>query len=446
MQKRIISILLVAVMVCTSMVGCGKKKEPEKVDIQMTDDSTYAIEEVDPEDNAPVGSFDAETTYQEMQWSLGSMMDSVELTAENYYGKLVMAGGKDGMLLTIDYNMDHLAEIGSDVKENHGSSMALYIPKTGATCLYDDTEDKTNPKKLAYGSAVFEETTDIEEEVSFKSMLGDDITFNEYKGSNEENGKTIDICSVTLRDEQNKENVCDAYIDRETQTLLKLVKVVDSSDKYDYSLVLQPLESGTIEKPSWVDSCVEATEDQVWDIFGAMMGMALIMSDQDASNGLLLNSSNPDDVDYPDEDADLIKEKKGNEEYWISKLGGYQGYSSYGNGSVVTVLDGDGGEHTFIWDVEQKDFIEDESKYVAGDPDAYAEGWDVGVDDEYKVANPKFEWDTKLYDHSYWENRLGHGYMGYGSTENGKHVTIYCDNDESYNFVWDSDLQDYVED
>lgn len=447
MKKKVLSILLIATMVSASLAGCGKKtpEAPGSLfggDIEKPVETT--VENTDTKTSAD--SFDGEAVYKDLDWNLGAMGEALELVAENYYGKVVMTGTKDAMLLSTEYNMEHFAELSSEVTENNGNTVVLYMSKAGSAYLYDDTEDKANPKKLVFNGFTTEDTADLEEEVTVKSMVGDNIAFNKYKEAVEENGKTVDVCSVTLKDEQGKSNECDAYIDRETKTLLRLVKVVDSSNPYDYTMVLRPLESGVIEEPSWVAECVEATDEQAWDVFGAIMSVAVIMSGQDVNEGLFLN--NPDDVDYPEEDEALIEEKKTSEDYWTEKLGGYNGYSSYGNGSVVTVIDGEGGEHTFVWDVDKKDFVEDESKYVAGDPDAYAEGWEFGVDDEYKVANPKFDWDSKLYDHSYWEKKTGLDYTGYAMTDNGKNVTIYFSNggeEESHNYVWDADSQDYVE-
>ncbi len=447
MKKKVLSLLLVATMVGSSLVGCGKKAPEQPGSLFAGDIKKPAEASTETSsENTSADIFDGEAAYKDLDWNLGAMGEALELVAENYYGKVVMTGTKDAMLLSTEYDMEHLAELGSEVTENNGNTVVLYMSKAGSTYLYDDTEDKVNPKKLVFNGSTTEDTTDLEEEVTVKSMVGDNIVFNEYKEAVEENGKTVDVCSVTLKDEQGKSNECDAYIDRETKTLLRLEKVVDSSNPYDYTMVLRPLESGVIKEPSWVTECVEATDEQAWDVFGAIMGVAVIMSGQDANEGLFLN--NPDDVDYPEEDEALIEEKKTSEDYWTEKLGGYQGYSSYGNGSVVTVIDGEGGKHTFIWDVDKKDFVEDESKYVAGDPDTYAEGWDFDVDDEYKVANPKFDWDTKLYNHSYWEEKTGLDYLGYATSDNGKTVTIYFangDNEESHDYAWDANSQDYVE-
>ena len=148
MKKKVLSLLLVATMVGSSLVGCGKKATEQPGSLFTGDIEKPAIASTETSgENTSTDSFDGETAYKDLDWNLGTMGEALELVAENYYGKVVMTGTKDAMLLSTEYNMEHFAELSSEVTENNGNTIVLYMSKAGSTYLYDDTEDKANAKK-----------------------------------------------------------------------------------------------------------------------------------------------------------------------------------------------------------------------------------------------------------------------------------------------------------
>ena len=306
MKRKILATTMVGVLCLSMLVGCGKGTEdtvsPVETPLNNSVDA-MPINNNGDDGRVQVGStpekpeeeFDG-SIYADMEWNMGTLGDTIQMKVDGYYGSFDMLASKEGMLMTIEYNIEHLAEVEhSPVSENAGNKVILYMPTTEGEniCMYDDTQDSQNPKMIYFigDTVTTSDKQDLEGDMSVKSMLADDITFGEYKRFDQESGKTLDICSVTLKSTQGQDIPCDAYIDRETKTLQKIVKTVDKENKYDYAMTIQTSESNVIEKPEWIDQCVEASEEQTFDILGAIFGMGLIMSDQDASNGLNLSDT-----------------------------------------------------------------------------------------------------------------------------------------------------------
>ncbi len=309
-MKRVMAFMLVGVLSISMLAGCGKKAE-ETVTLAETPTDNFA--EAMPVNNTgddgrvefgatpekPEEEFDG-SIYADMDWNMGDLGSSIQMIVNGYYGTLDMSGSQDGMIMSFTYNMEHLLEIGSEpVSENAGNKVILYMTNDGNAYYFNDTEDKDNPKMLCFEGTVEDTTEDTTEEtstdsvseemdsLSMKSMFGDDIAFVEYKRLDQESGRDVDICSVTLNNVNTpgEEILCDAYIDRETKTLQKLVKIKDKENKFDYDLTIQALEDGVVDKPEWADQCTVASEEESFEIFSAMLGMMVIMSTDDLSTG-----------------------------------------------------------------------------------------------------------------------------------------------------------------
>ena len=393
MNKKILCLMLACVLAVSSFVGFGTKVDAQTIQNNPTQSTTESPVNTNPstttqssfvignrQENEYINDgFDGDTAYKNLDWNVDDMGKAVQLVVTGYYGALSMTGTRSGVLLNIIYDVDRLAEAGEDAPAEHGDTIYLYMPTTGNVLFYDDTKDKDNPEIIYFESDSLEDSgVSMDSSISADSLFGDGVSYKEYKGAIKQGAKTVDVCSVEMKDESGQTITCDAYIDRDTAALMKIVKEADENNKYDYSMVMRPFK-GILHEPVWADKAVKATEEQSMDIFSAIFGMMTIMSGQDVSSGLSLNMSMGDD--------------------------------------------------SSDWNFDSSDA---------------EEGWDFDVDDEYRMANPKFDWDTKLYDQSYWEGRLG-SYSGRSILGNGKNVTIYDEDDNAYSFVWDETTQDYVE-
>lgn len=242
-----------------------------------------ANDQTTPAANTQTGDFDT-SVYEKMNWKIGDMGQSMQLKVNGYYGDLTIEATEQGMHITTLYNMGHLAEIkGNTLKAESGNQVELFIANSGRLYLYDAATNKNDPTMFYVDGDGSDSSSMMisKDDLNISQMFGDDIAYTGYKEAVEINGKTVDVCNITLKNDNGEIIPCEAYVDRDSQTLQKIEKEKDANNKYDYSMTIQAMQGDKMKEPEWIKGCKVATDDQMWDLFGIFMGMGIIMSDKE---------------------------------------------------------------------------------------------------------------------------------------------------------------------
>ncbi len=475
MYRKKLSIILAVALASTSFVGCAKKSDSaaeeaseiiETIDVgDVVSDSGAEVSSVEGSAGAAGETGNANfdpSVYANLDMNMGTLTDAAKVTINGYYGSLNIQAADSTMYLSVEYNLEHIAEIqDSEVTEDNGSLMELYSGIDGKLYLNDTTMDKNNPKKIYFadssseGSSEEPSSIDVGDTFTLKGIMGEDVSYVGYRNETVIDGRTVDICDITLTDESGKIVPCCAYIDRTTKTIQKIEKEANSTD--EYSMVIEPLMEG-INEPSWISECVEASDEDAMDMFALVMVMGLIMSDKDGGSGITV--SDIPTYDIPEEQRDMMDEKMKDEHYWEERIGSYSGYMSI-NGQV-TVYDDDNKEYYFRWDSDLMDFVETESGItsettyetgpsVTSNP-AMIDEPPVTLDENASRAGKNTQeqaakattMDEKRRSFAYWKEKLG-GYTGQSANETGTQVTVYDGNGFAHSFTWSESSNDYIE-
>ncbi len=465
MYKKKLCVLLAVVMASTSFAGCAKNADDEaeydaKEIIETLDPKDVSAEESSEEavaeSDTDAAAFDA-SVYESLDYNMEAFSSSVKLTTKGYYGNVAVQAKENTMYMSIEYDLPHLAELSSSgTTENAGTLIELYSADDGKFYMNDMATDVNTPKRIYFDESKDESTeetgmtAEVEESFSLKKMFGEETRYLGYSGDTVMDGKTVDICDISLKSESGNIIPCKAYIDRDTKTLLKIEK--EASGEKSYSMVIEPM-NDPVEKPSWVDECVKASDEDAFSLIGIILLMGQLVS-EDGENPIFSGGTSSPSI--PEVQKDMMEEKLHDSSYWEEKIGSYSGYSSL-NG-MVTVYDANEGEHYFVWDSDAMDFVETDENFSTGDiqtslqatsasqavsePSAIKESrTDKNTKEQAAKATTM---DEKRKSFAYWKTKIG-GYTGQSSNETGTSVTVYDANGFSHSFTWNESLGDYVE-
>ncbi len=331
--------------------------------------------------------------------------------------------------------------------------------------MNNEAIDKNNPKRVYFDDQGTENadsedagvgSEDISNSLSMKNMFGNDVTYDSYKEAVKKDGKTVDVCIINLTDVNGRTMKCNAYVDRETQALQKIDKIIDENNIYDYSMTIEPATDADLQEPSWISECVEASEEDSWDLFGIVMLMSVFTSGQDLTNGVQIDMTGDMQIDNADSETELyvpsdeeaakMEEILEDREYWEERIGSYSG--SFRLNNRATVYDADGGEHDYIWNSETEEFDEHSNEGYSYEAEninrTYEDTATTELTFEENSSDEATIREQKRRSFAYWKDKLG-SYGGQKSNESGTSLIVYDSAGNSHYFDWNDRLLDYVE-
>lgn len=304
MRKRLLSVLLCCSLICSTLVGCGKKEvaEPTMPSVgELADENVTTEASGEEVSSEGVNTVDYSTAYDDYfdTWKMpndniemamyfktanGELSDSafsIKMSGDN----VALVGGTDDncigfyavgddMYFNINVNSGILAEEGSS-DEN-----GWYVfHKTAETSDSVNTDEVTN---------MADEMTDFD---------SNSIVSVKYLDEVEENGVVYDRLTVSVKDtsepntnestdstesstESSTEDASDiteytVYINRDTQFLTKM-STIDESTNTEVLVVFSEIDS--VELPNFDGDAKELTEEEALDMMMSTMFGAVMMA------------------------------------------------------------------------------------------------------------------------------------------------------------------------
>lgn len=299
MRKRLLSVLLYCSLVCSTLVGCGKKEvaEPTMPSIGELADENVTTEVSGEE----VNTVDYSTAYDDYfnTWKLpnnniemamhfktadGELSDSafsIKMSGDN----VALVGGtddncigfyavEDDMYFNINVNSGILAEEGGS-DEN-----GWYVfHKTAETSDSVNTDEVTN---MADEMADFDSDNILSvkylDEIEEDGVVYDRLTVSVKDTSESDTNESTD--STESSTESSTENASDiteytVYINRDTQ-FLKKMSAIDESTNTEVLIVFSEIDS--VELPNFDGDAKELTEEEALSMMMSTMFGAIMMA------------------------------------------------------------------------------------------------------------------------------------------------------------------------
>ena len=311
MRKRLLSALLCCSLICSTLVGCGKKEVTEPT---MPSVGELADENVNTElSNEEVTTVDYSTAYDNYfdTWKMPN--DNIEMamhfkTADGDFSdsafsikmsgdNVALVGGTDDNCIefyAVDDDMYFNINVNSGILAEEGGS-----DKNGWYVFHktDDTSDSVNTDEV---TSMADKMTDFNsnsiesvkylDEVKEDGVVYDRLTVSVKDTSDSEISESDSTESST---ESNTEGVSDiteytVYINRDTQFLTKM-SAIDDSTNTEVLIVFSEIDS--IELPKFDDDAKELTEEEALGmIMSTMFGAVMMAMPEDMLNNDMSDS------------------------------------------------------------------------------------------------------------------------------------------------------------
>lgn len=304
MRKRLLSVLLCCSLVCSTLVGCGKKEvaEPAMPSVgELADESVTTEASGEEVSGEGVNTVDYSTAYDDYfdTWKMPN--DNIEMamhfkTADGELSdsafSIKMSGDNVALVGGTDDNCIGFYAVGDDMYFNINVNSGILAEEGGSDengwYVFHKTAETSD-------SVNTDEVTNMADEMA--DFDSDNILSVKYLDEVEEDGVVYDRLTVSVKDtsdsdtnestdstesstESSTEDASDiteytAYINRDTQFLTKM-SAIDESTNTEVLIVFSEIDS--VELPNFDGDAKELTEEEVLSMMMSTMFGAVMMA------------------------------------------------------------------------------------------------------------------------------------------------------------------------
>lgn len=307
MRKRLLSVLLCCSLVCSTLVGCGKKEvaEPTMPSVGELADESVTTESSGEEVSSEEGNtVDYSTAYDDYfdTWKMPN--DNIEMAmhfktsngdlSESAFS-IKMSGDNVALVGETDDNCIGFYAVGNDMYFNINVNSGMLAEEGGSAengwYVFHKTEDTSDSVNTDEVTSMADEMTDFD---------SNSIVSVKYLNEVEEDGVVYDRLTVSVKDtsepntnestdstesstESSTEDASDiteytVYINRDTQFLTKM-SAIDESTNTEVLIVFSEIDS--VELPNFDGDAKELTEEEALSMMMSTMFGAVMMAMQE---------------------------------------------------------------------------------------------------------------------------------------------------------------------
>ena len=300
MRKRLLSVLLCCSLICSTLVGCGKKEvaEPTMTSVgELADENVTTEASGEEVSSEGVNTVDYSTAYDDYfdTWKMPN--DNIEMTmhfktadgdlSESAFS-IKMSGDNVALVGGTDDNCIGFYAVGNDMYFNINVNSGMLAEEGGTAengwYVFHKTEDTSDSVNTDEVTSMADEMTDFD---------SNSIVSVKYLDEVEEDGVVYDRLTVSVKDtsesntnestdstESSTEDASDiteytVYINRDTQFLTKM-SAIDESTNTEVLIVFSEIDS--VELPNFDGDAKELTEKEALSMMMSTMFGAVMMA------------------------------------------------------------------------------------------------------------------------------------------------------------------------
>lgn len=300
MRKRLLSVLLCCSLICSTLVGCGKKEvaEPTMPSVGELADENVTTEASGEEVSSDgVNTVDYSAAYDDYfdTWKMPN--DNIEMAmhfktsngdlSESAFS-IKMSGDNVALVGGTDDNCIGFYAVGNDMYFNINVNSGMLAEEGGSAengwYVFHKTEDTSDSVNTDEVTSMADEMTDFD---------SNSIVSVKYLDEVEEDGVVYDRLTVSVKDtsesntnestdstESSTEDASDVieytvYINRDTQFLTKM-SAIDESTNTEVLIVFSEIDS--VELPNFDGDAKELTEEEALSMMMSTMFGAVMMA------------------------------------------------------------------------------------------------------------------------------------------------------------------------
>lgn len=331
MRKRLLSVLLCCSLICSTLVGCGKKEVAESTMPsvgELADENVTTEASGEEVSSEGVNTVDYSTAYDDYfdTWKMPN--DNIEMAmhfktsngdlSESAFS-IKMSGDNVALVGGTDDNCIGFYAVGNDMYFNINVNSGMLAEEGGSAengwYVFHKTEDTSDSVNTDEVTSMADEMTDFD---------SNSIVSVKYLDEVEEDGVVYDRLTVSVKDtsepntnestdsmesstESSTEDASDiteytVYINRDTQFLTKM-SAIDESTNTEVLIVFSEIDS--VELPNFDGDAKELTEEEALSMMmSTMFGAVMMAMPEDMLN---TDMSDSDITVEPDEGATVVE-------------------------------------------------------------------------------------------------------------------------------------------
>lgn len=304
MRKRLLSVLLCCSLICSTLVGCGKKEvaEPTMPSVgELADENVTTEASGDEVSSDGVNTVDYSAAYDDYfdTWKMPNNNIEMAMHFKTSNGDLSesvfsikMSGDNVALVGGTDDNCIGFYAVGNDMYFNINVNSGMLAEEGGSAengwYVFHKTEDTSDSVNTDEVTSMADEMTDFD---------SNSIVSVKYLDEVEEDGVVYDRLIVSVKDtsesdtnestdstesstESSTEDASDiteytAYINRDTQFLTKM-SAIDESTNTEVLIVFSEIDS--VELPNFDGDAKELTEEEALNMMMSTMFGAVMMA------------------------------------------------------------------------------------------------------------------------------------------------------------------------